>query len=185
MDVRERQEDELSAVQAIYGDAYTSVTSAKPAWRNQVPLKECRIRLDALEDDLKDRVSIVLHIKSVHVLIACEMTHCFLRHRLPATYPKTAPTISLNDPIGVTAECVQGLAKLLEAKAKGLVPNEAIFELASEAASYITQHHAIIQQNVPSLIDQQAARTALESEVGPTAWFVDRSHSTTRRLQHG
>jgi translation initiation factor 2-alpha kinase 4 len=85
--------------------------------------------------------------------------------RLPANYPNVVPILTLEDPIGVSNDAVRELQKKLQDTAKALLPNEAIFELASEAASYITSHHAIIQSHVPSLIDQLGARAAIEEEV--------------------
>jgi hypothetical protein len=77
MAIYQRQCDEFAALEAIHEGAFRDCTSSKPAaWKNVQPLKECRIAIHALEDDLKDRVSLVLHVKSVQL----DWSQCYEFH---------------------------------------------------------------------------------------------------------
>lgn len=69
----------------------------------------------------------------------------------------------------VLASEKEKLQKTLQDLAKSLAGFEALFEICSEAASYITNHNNVLQTNVASLGDQLESRTLVEDKVSQTS----------------
>jgi len=80
-------------------------------------------------------------------------------HRLPKTYPKALPTFTLEDPKGLLPPKVTQLQGILKQSAQDLQGSEAIFELVSAAAAFISENHGVTRptENI-SLIEELGKR---------------------------
>ncbi|KAJ2691014.1 eukaryotic translation initiation factor 2-alpha kinase, partial [Coemansia sp. RSA 1285] len=104
---REIQQNELAALRAIFMDDYRDVET-KTVWNVKQHTAEFVVQIRPTDDELKSSVSVGLHVK------------------LPKTYPRTAPLISLEDPVGLSDTQVQDAAAVVRSQVSGLLGNEMV-----------------------------------------------------------
>ncbi|KAJ2517559.1 eukaryotic translation initiation factor 2-alpha kinase [Coemansia sp. RSA 1939] len=136
---REIQQNELAALRAIFMDDYRDVET-KTVWNVKQHTAEFVVQIRPTDDDLKSSVSVGLHVK------------------LPKTYPRTAPLISLEDPVGLSDTQVQDAAAVVRSQVSGLLGNEMVYELAVAVSEYITEHNSAAQAARPSFYQQMVDR---------------------------
>ena len=115
----------MSTVQAIFESDFSFVQT-KTAWKSVNAATEFKLRIRPLTEELKAKVGISLHVK------------------LPKTYPKAPPTISLEDPQGLNASDIPILLSQLQEQIKELSGEPSVFQLAESAAEFIDRHNGII-----------------------------------------
>ncbi|GAA5862450.1 hypothetical protein JCM3774_002522 [Rhodotorula dairenensis] len=171
-DLDELQEREIEVVQAIYGDDFQQAES-RTAWKTVNAAHEFRVCVRPVDEDLKDKVSV------------------WLRFKLPKRYPKVAPNISLEEPKGLSNQHVSHLAALLQREASGRLGDEMLYELCSQAASYITERHVdSVRGAQPSLEDQrrkrgeEQAKASEEVKLREQALREQREAEEAARLSH-
>lgn len=138
-ELRRRQDDEVEALRSIFMEDYTTV-QAKTAWGQVDDRYNFKISIKPLYEDLKKYVQIDFQVL------------------LPKTYPTVPPTLSLANPIGISAPQIRELQDSLRSQAKALVGSEMIFDLANAAQEYITNHNADIRLKQTSLNEEMALR---------------------------
>ncbi|KAL7625503.1 eukaryotic translation initiation factor 2-alpha kinase [Parahypoxylon ruwenzoriense] len=105
------QKEEIMVLQAIYGDDYIEHKAANAAWQKSEPSFDIRVK--ALSDE---EVAITLSVV------------------LTATYPKSAPLLSLKDEGALSESTVFKLQKFIETKPKALVALEQSEPMVHELA---------------------------------------------------
>ncbi|KAI6090786.1 serine/threonine-protein kinase gcn2 [Hypoxylon rubiginosum] len=137
------QNDEIIVLQAIYGDDYIEHKAANSAWQKSEPSFDIRIK--ALSDE---EVAVTLSVV------------------LTATYPKSAPLLSLKDDGNLKESTVFKLQKFIETKPKALIvpeqPEPIIHELAQGLQDILEDAAQAKAQGLelPSLEDERAAHEA-------------------------
>lgn len=155
-EIQEIQRNELEALQSILGEDFTQVET-KTAWKVSNPaskLHEFEITLRPEEEDLKPAVHAVLHV------------------RLPKTYPRAIPFLSLvpGRAKGLSPTHLRNLGDALQSKAKTLLGAEMVWELVSYAQELISTQNLVAKANAaPNLsLEEEMRRRALEvDKVGP------------------
>ncbi|KAJ1774112.1 eukaryotic translation initiation factor 2-alpha kinase [Coemansia sp. RSA 1843] len=138
-ETKEIQQNEVSALKAIFMDDYRDIET-KTVWNVKPNTAEFAVRIRASDDELKNSVSVGLHVK------------------LPKTYPRTAPQISLENPTGLSDTQVQGAMKVIKQKIAELLGNEMIYELAICVSEFITENNSAAQAARPSFYQQMVDR---------------------------
>ncbi|KAI0840142.1 serine/threonine-protein kinase gcn2 [Hypoxylon sp. FL0890] len=139
----EVQNEEIMVLQAIYGDDYTEHKAANTAWKKSEPSFDIRIK--ALSDE------------DVAVTLSVVFT---------ATYPKSAPLLSLKDEGNLKESTVFKLQKFIETKPKALAASEQaepmIHELAQGLQDILEDAAQAKAQGLelPSLEEERAAHEA-------------------------
>ncbi|KAI8957150.1 serine/threonine-protein kinase gcn2 [Daldinia sp. FL1419] len=137
------QNEEIMVLQAIYGDDYIEHKAANSAWMKSEPSFDIRIR--ALSDE---EVAVTLSVV------------------LTATYPKSAPLLSLKDEGGLRESTMFKLQKFIETKPKSLIvleqPEPIIHELAQGLQDILEDAAQAKAQGLelPSLEEERAAHEA-------------------------
>jgi translation initiation factor 2-alpha kinase 4 len=131
--------------------ASSATQTTRTPWKTVTAVHEFTVRVDPLEDDLKDAVSLTLHFK------------------LPASYPRVPPTLTLEAPKGLLPEVIAALETQLRkaAASKDLLGSEMCFELCSTASTYITEHHSVVrgQASLSHEVDKRTEADKREEEV--------------------
>ncbi|KAI1138901.1 serine/threonine-protein kinase gcn2 [Hypoxylon sp. FL0543] len=139
----EAQNEEIMVLQAIYGDDYIEHKAANTAWKKSEPSFDIRIK--ALSDE------------DVAVILSVVFT---------ATYPKSAPLLSLKHEGNLKESTVFKLQKFIETKPKALVASEQaepmIHELAQGLQDILEDAAQAKAQGLelPSLEEERAAHEA-------------------------
>ncbi|KAI1377302.1 serine/threonine-protein kinase gcn2 [Hypoxylon crocopeplum] len=135
------QNEEIMVLQAIYGDDYIEHKAANTAWKKSEPSFDIRVK--ALSDE------------EVAVTLSVVFT---------ATYPKSAPLISLKDEGSLKESTVFKLQKFIETKPKSLVAQSEpmIHELAQGIQDILEDATQAKAQGLelPSLEEERAAHEA-------------------------
>ncbi|EFX02753.1 protein kinase [Grosmannia clavigera kw1407] len=137
----ERQEEELTALEAIYGDDFVQHKAAHSAWKKSEPSFDIRIRAPSDED-----VALTLGVV------------------LTATYPKSVPLLTLKDRDGLRDSTVFKAQKYLEKNAKEHAAEDTVMiYLLVEGIREILEDAAIAKAQgleLPSLEEERAAHEA-------------------------
>ncbi|GAA5903465.1 serine/threonine-protein kinase GCN2 [Sporobolomyces salmoneus] len=121
-DFSELQDGELEVLQSIFMDDFEKVAS-KTAWKAVTAVHEFRICVRPVEEDLKEKVKV------------------WVRFKLPQKYPKVPPTMTFEDSQGLASTHLSELATVLHQHATSLLGTEMIYELCTQAATFITDRH--------------------------------------------
>lgn len=133
MDLKEMQDAEIEAVQAIFMDDYAEVESRTP-WKTVNAVHEFTLRILPTEERGKELVHLVLHFK------------------LPKAYPKLPPQVAIRNPAGLTAAEREAVLALVKETASRLLGSEMIYEIATTVATYLTEETLAMRfQKLPSL----------------------------------
>lgn len=138
-DYEQLQKEELEALQAIYIDEFEEV-EVKGAWSKSSD-KAFRLHLKAFANR---EVSVILSVK------------------FTATYPKTAPLLSLDQFRNVREPSQRAIASLLHERMKELLGDVMIFEISSAIQEVLeddAQHHAN-GEALPNLEEERAKHEA-------------------------
>ncbi|KAL8979037.1 MAG: hypothetical protein Q9205_005533 [Flavoplaca limonia] len=135
------QEDEVEALRSIYMDDFQEEMPKIGAW-NKSSDRAFRIVVKPATADLED-ISIIF------------------RASLPATYPKTLPTLSLEFSEEVREKTRAEAERVLKTKPKTLVGTEMIFEITASLQDILEQNLRIQTENVPTLDEERASRQAV------------------------
>ncbi|KAI0024443.1 anticodon binding domain of tRNAs-domain-containing protein [Xylariomycetidae sp. FL0641] len=137
------QDEEIVALQSIYGDDYTEHQAVNKAWQKSEPSFDIRVR--ALSDpDLSVTLSVVF----------------------TATYPKSAPLLSLKDDGSLREATMFKLQRFIEAKPKSLVAQgqsePMIYDLVQGLQEILEDTASAKAQGLklPSLEEERAAHEA-------------------------
>lgn len=137
----ERQEEELTALEAIYGDDYVQHTAAHGAWKKSEPSFAIRIRAPS-----DDEVALTLGVV------------------LTATYPKSVPVLNLKDHDGLRESTVFKCQKYLEKSAREFAAEDTVMiYLLVEGIREILEDAAVAKAQgleLPSLEEERAAHEA-------------------------
>lgn len=138
-DYVQAQNDELDVLQAIYMEDYESVET-KAAWSKHTD-RAFRLRLRTMSES---DVSIVLFVK------------------LTATYPKTLPSISIQEANGLRHKTLKTIEKLLKSKPKELTGEVMIHEIATEIQDILEDEASFKAQGqaLPSLEEERVVKEA-------------------------
>ncbi|KAJ2103478.1 eukaryotic translation initiation factor 2-alpha kinase [Coemansia sp. S100] len=136
---KEIQQNELAALQAIFMDDYREVET-KTAWNVRQDTPEFVITIRPTDEELRDRVSLGLHI------------------RLTKTYPRTVPQISIERGVGLSDAQAAGALAMAKQEASTLAGSEMIYELAILLGEYITANNSAAQAARPSFHQQMVER---------------------------
>ncbi|KAJ2688353.1 eukaryotic translation initiation factor 2-alpha kinase, partial [Coemansia spiralis] len=136
---RETQQNEIAVLQAIFADDYRDVV-ARTAWNVKQSAPEFVIRVRPTDGDLKDRVSVGLHV------------------RLPRAYPRAAPQLTLEDGRGLSDTQLAAALAMVRQQADALVGNEMVYELAVALGEHLTAHNSAAQAEQPSFHQQMVDR---------------------------
>ncbi|KAF9427031.1 hypothetical protein BGZ76_002499, partial [Entomortierella beljakovae] len=138
-EILELQEDELNVLQAIYMEEYQPITIPS-AWGMVPTTPEFRLHLLPQVEELKRYISVDLHVK------------------FTKTYPKTMPDLKIEHARGLSTVQVQELSKLVVSRAKDLIGQEMIDELANFVREYITQNNSSMFVKHTSFHEQMLQR---------------------------
>ncbi|OAA64439.1 protein kinase [Niveomyces insectorum RCEF 264] len=142
----ERQQDELTALQAIYFDDFVQHEAAHSAWKKSEPSFDIRIKAPSNED-----FAITLGVV------------------LTATYPKSVPLFKLKDHDGLRESTVFKIQTFLETKAKEYAAEETeMIYLLVEGIRDILEDAAVAKAQgleLPSLEEERAAHEAMLAQV--------------------
>ncbi|GAA5826004.1 hypothetical protein JCM11251_000087 [Rhodosporidiobolus azoricus] len=145
-DPSEVQEREIEVLQAIYGDDFEKVES-QTAWKTVNAAHEFRVCARPVEEELKDKVKV------------------WIRFKLPAKYPKVAPTLTAEEATGLSSTHVSQLLTSLQKEASSRLGDEMIFDLCTHAANFVTERHLdSVRGAQPSLEDQRRKRAAEQTK---------------------
>ncbi|GAA5975630.1 hypothetical protein JCM11641_003551 [Rhodosporidiobolus odoratus] len=162
-DPAEVQERETEVLKAIYGDDFEKAES-KTAWKSVNAVHEYRICIRPVEEELK------------------EVVHVWLRFKLPKKYPKTAPTITTEDATGLSAAHLSQLLSSLQKAASSRLGDEMVFDLCTQAATFITERHQdSIRGSHTSLEDQRRKRA--EQQTKATLEASDRARALKEKQE--
>jgi len=134
------QNEEIMVLKAIYGDDFVEHKAANTAWKKSEPSFDVRVKALSNED-MAVTLSVVL----------------------TATYPKSAPLLSLKDDASLNESTLFKLNKFIETKPKALVASEQaepmIHELAEGLQDILEDAAQIKAQGLelPSLEEERAA----------------------------
>lgn len=99
--------------------------------------------------------------------------------RLPRLYPNTKPTLVLENASGLTEQVLRHLLETLNEKATELVGAEMLYELASLAADYITEHHNVVGPcRDTSLIEERITRASEADKLQQVAIQSEKARQT-------
>ncbi|KAF9969485.1 hypothetical protein BGZ73_008146 [Actinomortierella ambigua] len=138
-ELHELQENELEALRAIYMEDYQPITIPS-AWKMIPTTPEFRLHLLPQEESLKRYVSVDLRVK------------------FTKTYPRTIPDLKVENPRGLSGAQVQELSKLVPAKARELIGQEMMYEIAYFIQEYITQNNSTLFVKHKSFHEQMLQR---------------------------
>ncbi|KAJ1902536.1 eukaryotic translation initiation factor 2-alpha kinase, partial [Coemansia sp. IMI 209127] len=138
-ETKEMQQNELAALRAIFMDDYRDVET-KTAWNVKQSTAEFVLRVGTTDDEMKHSVSVGLHVK------------------LPKTYPRAAPQITLEEATMLSEAQVQGATTVVKQKITELLGNEMIYEIAIAVSEYITENNSAAQASRPSFYQQMVDR---------------------------
>ncbi|GAA6018919.1 hypothetical protein JCM10207_009197 [Rhodosporidiobolus poonsookiae] len=145
-DPSEVQEREIEVLSAIYGDDFQKAES-RTAWKTVNAAHEFKVCIRPVDEELKDKVQVCL------------------RFKLPKRYPKVAPTMTAEDAKGLSTAHVSQLLTTLQKEASSRLGDEMIYELCTQAASFITERHLdSVRGAQPSLEDQRRKRAEQQSK---------------------
>ncbi|KAI0381720.1 serine/threonine-protein kinase gcn2 [Hypomontagnella monticulosa] len=137
------QNEEIMVLQAIYGDDYIEHKAANSAWMKSEPSFDIRVKASS-DEELAVTLSVVL----------------------TATYPKSAPLLSLKDEGNLKESTVFKLQKFIETKPKALAaqeePEPMIHELAQGLQDILEDaaQAKALGLELPSLEEERAAHEA-------------------------
>lgn len=138
-DYAQAQNDELDVLQAIYMEDYVEVET-KGAWSKHAD-KAFRLLLKPMSDS---DISVTLFVK------------------LTATYPKTVPSITIHESVGLRNKTLKTIEKLLKSKPVELLGEVMIHEVAS-AVQDILEDEALFKdqgKTLPSLEEERVVKEA-------------------------
>ncbi|KAG0224647.1 hypothetical protein BGW42_004971 [Actinomortierella wolfii] len=138
-ELHELQQNELEALRAIYMEDYQPITIPS-AWKMIPTTPEFRLHLLPQEESLKRYVSVDLRVK------------------FTKTYPRTIPDLKVENPRGLSGAQVQELSKLVPAKARELIGQEMMYEIAYFIQEYITQNNSTLFVKHKSFHEQMLQR---------------------------
>jgi translation initiation factor 2-alpha kinase 4 len=143
-DYEQTQNDELEALRAIYMEDFQEVET-KSAWSKHSD-RAFRIRLRSMSDN---EVSIVLSVK------------------LTATYPKTVPSVTLQEPVGIRTKTQKSLEKLLKTKPKELLGEVMIYEIATAVQDLLEDEAQFKAKGeaLPSLEQERVVQEAVTTKL--------------------
>ncbi|GAA6036515.1 hypothetical protein JCM8097_003543 [Rhodosporidiobolus ruineniae] len=145
-DTSELQANEIEVLQAIYGEDFEKVES-RTAWKSVNAAHEFRVCVRPVEEDLKDKVQV------------------WIRFKLPQRYPKAAPTMTAEDTKGLSSAHVSQLLTTLQKEASSRLNDEMIFDLCTQAATFITDRHLdSVRGAQPSLNTVRAKRVEQQTQ---------------------
>ncbi|KAK4052686.1 eukaryotic translation initiation factor 2-alpha kinase [Microbotryomycetes sp. JL201] len=144
-ELQELQEAEIQVLKSIFMDDFETVQTTT-AWKSVNAVHEFRIKIRSQEEDLRDIVSISIHFK------------------LPAAYPKKPPTMTFEDPKGLTQAHVTALRTSLQKAAQSLSGSEMVFELCTTAAQFITDRHVDTELGKQTSLEDQRRQRGQEQE---------------------
>ncbi|KAF2404579.1 Serine/threonine-protein kinase [Trichodelitschia bisporula] len=144
IDYAQEQRDEVEALQAIYAEEYEDVP-IKGAW-SKASDKAFRLRL---RDSTDSEISLVLFVQ------------------LTATYPKTSPIISMEDPVGIRPKAQKAIRHLLQSKPKELIGQVMIHDIALAVLDVLAveAEHKAERKAMPSLEEERAEQQAATSRL--------------------
>jgi translation initiation factor 2-alpha kinase 4 len=124
---------------------------------------EFTLRIHPVEESLKGSVGVTLHFKLASIAtirLRAKGPNMICFGRLPRSYPKVAPNIIIEQPLGLSAKEVKALDSLLKSSIPPLLGSEMVYELSQIAATYITDNHLAVRfaGKQTSLIDEMATR---------------------------
>ncbi|KAL8671839.1 MAG: hypothetical protein Q9168_003679 [Polycauliona sp. 1 TL-2023] len=140
----EIQTDEIEVLRSIYMDDFQEEMPKLGAWNKT--------------SDRAFRITVKPSVADGHG------TALILRASLPATYPKSLPTLSLefSEDVGMTAK---GEAeRILKTKPKTLLGTEMIFEITASLQDILDQALQIKADNVPTLDEERANQQAITTQ---------------------
>ncbi|KAJ2769699.1 eukaryotic translation initiation factor 2-alpha kinase, partial [Coemansia nantahalensis] len=135
----ELQRNEVAVLQAIFADDYRDVV-ARTAWNVKQAAPEFAIRVSPTNSELRDRVSVELHV------------------RLPRAYPRVAPQLALEDGRGLSDAQLAAAQAMVRQQAEALVGSEMVYELAVALGEHLTAHNSAAQAAQPSFHQQMVDR---------------------------
>jgi translation initiation factor 2-alpha kinase 4 len=144
----EQQNEEQEALRAIYGEDDYEEVETKSAWSKHSD-RAFRLRLrKILQTD--EEVSLILFVK------------------LTATYPKTLPNITLENPNGIRNKTQKAIEKLLKSKPKELIGEVMIYDIAT-AIQDILEDEASFKEKGQALPSLEEERVVQEAEISKLA----------------
>lgn len=137
----ERQQDEVTVLEAIYGDDFVQHKAAHSAWKKSEPSFDIRIKA-SLDEDFAVTLGVVL----------------------TATYPKSVPLLSIKDHDGLRESTLFKVQKVMEARAKECAAEDKeMIDYLVEGIREILEDAAIAKEqglDLPSLEEERAAHEA-------------------------
>ncbi|ORY86753.1 kinase-like domain-containing protein [Leucosporidium creatinivorum] len=144
-DTRELQEGEIEVLKSIFMEDFETVVSTT-AWKSVNAAHEFRVCVRPQEEELKDSVSVRIHFK------------------LPALYPKKPPTMTFEEPKGLSQAHLNALRTSLQQSATSLLGAEMIYELCTNAAQFITDRHQDMERGKQTSLEDQRRKRGQEEE---------------------
>lgn len=141
-DYAQQQEDEIQVLQSIFMDDFCSVET-KSAWGGKQTDRAFKLRLKPMmESDVN--VSITLAV------------------RLSATYPKSLPSLDLENYDAIRAKTLDSIKTMIQSKPKDLLGEVMIYEIAAGIQDMLEDEAQFRAQGeaMPSLEEQRAAQEA-------------------------
>ncbi|KAJ2778926.1 eukaryotic translation initiation factor 2-alpha kinase, partial [Coemansia javaensis] len=136
---REIQQNELSALRAIFMEDYRDVV-AKTAWKVKQEAPEFVIRVRPTDEALGERVWAGLHV------------------RLPRAYPRAAAQATVEEAHGLSEAQAHEAGQLVRRRAEELAGGEAVYELAIALGEYMSANNSAAQAAQPSFHQQMVDR---------------------------
>ncbi|KAL1902668.1 eukaryotic translation initiation factor 2-alpha kinase [Sporothrix stenoceras] len=137
----ERQQDEVTVLEAIYGDDFVQHKAAHSAWKKSEPSFDIRIKA-SLDEDFAVTLGVVL----------------------TATYPKSVPLLTIKDHDGLRESTLFKVQKVMEARAKECAAEDKeMVDYLVEGIREILEDAAIAKEqglDLPSLEEERAAHEA-------------------------
>ncbi|CAK7208216.1 eukaryotic translation initiation factor 2-alpha kinase [Sporothrix eucalyptigena] len=137
----ERQQDELTVLEAIYGDDFLQHKAVHSAWKKSEPSFDIRIKA-SLDEDFAVTLGVVL----------------------TATYPKSVPLLTIKDHDGLRESTLFKVQKVMEARAKECASEDKeMIDYLVEGIREILEDAAIAKEqglDLPSLEEERAAHEA-------------------------
>ncbi|CAG8465302.1 15816_t:CDS:10 [Cetraspora pellucida] len=119
---KETQENEIEALKAIYMEDYVPVVVTS-AWKVAPTCHEFRLHLLPHEEELKEHVSVDLHVK------------------FPKTYPRSAPDIKIENARGLSEEQMTKVREHISRLIKDNLGQEMVFNIAQYVQEFITTNN--------------------------------------------
>lgn len=137
----ERQQDEVTVLEAIYGDDFVQHKAAHSAWKKSEPSFDIRIKA-GLDEDFAVTLGVVL----------------------TATYPKSVPLLTIKGHDGLRESTLFKVHKVMEARAKECAAEDKeMIDYLVEGIREILEDAAVAKEqglDLPSLEEERAAHEA-------------------------